>query len=151
MPPIERILVAALVLVAPAPAFAACTASTTPVSFGNYDTLSPANDDSTGSVTVDCNAGERNIVASINGGSSGSIAARTMLNGGTPLNYNLYTNAGRTIVWGDGFTGSTVTLPFINSSGGVRHYTGTVYGRIPPLQAVGAGIYADTVIVTITY
>ena len=148
---IDRLLVAAAALLAPSGAFAACTASTTAVSFGAYDTLSPANDDSTGTITVDCNAGERNIVASINGGSSGSISARTLRNGVTILNYNLYTTVARNILWGDGTTGSTVTLPFINSAGGVRHYSGTVYGRIPGLQPVGPGLYTDTVTVTITY
>jgi spore coat protein U-like protein len=138
-------------MLASTPAFGACTASTTAVSFGTYDTLSPANDDSTGVVLADCTAGERNLVVSINGGSSGSIAARTLLNGATALNYNLYTTAGRTIIFGDGITGSTVTMNFLNSAGGVRHYNATVYGRIPPLQPVGAGLYTDTVTVTITF
>ena len=151
MPRIERLIAAAAALLASSPAFGACTASTTAVSFGTYDTLSPANDDSTGSVSAVCDAGERNLVASINGGSSGSIAARTLRNGPTILNYNLYTTAGRNIVWGDGITGSTVTLNFVNSAGGVRRYNSTVYGRIPALQPVGAGLYTDTVTVTITF
>jgi spore coat protein U-like protein len=148
---IDRLIIAAAAAFAPGGAFAACTASTTAVSFGTYDTLSAINDDSVGTITVDCNAGERNIVASINGGSSGSIAARTLRNGATILNYNLYTTAGRNIIWGDGTSGSTVTLNFVNSAGGVRHYNGTVYGRIPALQPVGPGVYTDTVTVTITY
>ena len=151
LPRIDRALLAGLALLASSPAFGACTASTAAVSFGAYDTLSPANDDSTGTLTVDCDVGERNIVASINGGSSGSIAARTLRNGAVTLNYNLFADAGRTILWGDGVTGSSVTLDFINSAGGVRHYRNTIYGRIPALQAVGAGVYVDTVTITVTY
>ena len=151
MPRIDRLLIAAAAMLASTPAFGACTASTTAVSFGTYDTLSPANDDSTGVVLADCNAGERNLVVSINGGSSGSIAARTLRNGAVVLNYNLYTTAARNIIFGDGVTGSTVLMNFVNSAGGVRHYDATVYGRIPPLQPVGAGLYTDTVTVTITF
>ena len=44
-----------------------------------------------------------------------------------------------------------MTLDFINSAGGVRHYRNTIYGRIPALQAVGAGTYVDTVTITVTY
>ncbi len=148
---IERLLIAAAAMLASAPAFGACTASTTAVSFGTYDTLSPANDDSTGMVLANCTAGERNLVVSINGGSSGSIAARTLRNGAVILNYNLYTTAARNIIFGDGITGSTVLMNFVNSAGGVRHYNATVYGRIPPLQPVGTGLYTDTVTVTVTF
>lgn len=151
MPRIDRLLLAAAALLLSSPAFGACTASTTAVSFGTYDTLSPANDDSTGVVRADCDNGERDLVASINGGSSGSIAARTLLNGATALNYNLYTTAARTIIFGDGITGSTVLMNFVNSAGGVRHYDAVVYGRIPPLQPVGVGLYTDTVTFTITF
>ena len=151
MPRIERLFLAAAALLASSPAYGACTASTTAVSFGTYDTLSPANDDSAGTVLADCNAGERNLVVSISGGSSGSIAARTLRNGAITLNYNLYTTAARNVIFGDGVTGSTVVMNFVNSSGGVRHYDATVYGRIPPLQAVGAGLYTDVVTVTVTF
>jgi spore coat protein U-like protein len=151
MPRIERLLLAAAALLASSPAYGACTASTTAVSFGTYDTLSPANDDSVGTVLANCNAGERNLVVSISGGSSGSIAARTLRNGAITLNYNLYTTAARNIIFGDGVTGSTVVMNFINSAGGVRRYNATVYGRIPPLQAVGAGLYTDVVTVTVTF
>ena len=48
LPRIDRALLAGLALLAASPAFGACTASTAAVSFGAYDTLSPANDDSTG-------------------------------------------------------------------------------------------------------
>jgi spore coat protein U-like protein len=149
--PVAAVVLSVLMAVVSEPAFAACTASTTAVAFGNYDTLSPADDDSTGAISVDCDKGDRDPVASINGGSSGSIASRTMLSAGNALGYNLYTSAARNIVWGDGTVGSTVALNFINSAGGVRRYSSTVYGRIPALQPVPAGVYNDTVTVTITF
>jgi spore coat protein U-like protein len=151
MPRIEPLLAGALALLAASPAYGGCTLTTTAVAFGAYDTLSPANDDSTGTIRADCDRGDRDPVASINGGSSGSIAARTLRNGAILLNYNLYTTAARNIIWGNGTAGSTVALTFLSQGGGVRRYQSTVYGRIPPLQPVVAGGYNDTVTVTITF
>ncbi len=56
-----------------------------------------------------------------------------MSNGGFHLSYQLYSNAARTTVWGNG-TGGTVTV----SARLVRQSTQnfTVYGRIPALQGV---------------
>ena len=147
----KALIFSVIALVVCPPAFGACTVSATAVSFGTYDTLNPGNDDSVGTITSDCNKGDRDPVASINGGSSGSIAARTMRSGANILNYNLDTTAARNIIFGDGTTGSTVAMNFVNSAGGVRHYDATVYGRIPALQPVVAGVYVDTVTVTITY
>ena len=150
MPRIDRALLAAAALFAASPS-EACNVSTTAVAFGTYDTLSPANDDGTGTLNADCALSVRSITVSISAGSSGSIAARTLRNGPTILNYNLYTDASRTIIWGDGVTGSTVTLTPTNSAGGRRRYDSPIYGRIPALQAVGVGTYVDTVILTVTF
>jgi spore coat protein U-like protein len=71
-----------------------------------------------------------------------------MTSGSNSLTYGLYTNAARTTVWGDG-TGSTATVTN-TGSGSAQNFT--VYGRIPAGQtSTPAGIYADTVSVTITY
>ena len=147
---IDRVLLAAAALLGGSPALA-CNVSVTPVSFGTYDTLSPADDDSTGTFSADCDASVRSIVVSISAGSSGSILVRTLRNGPTTLNYNLYTAPGRTILWGDGVVGSSLTLNPTNTSGGRRRYNVTIYGRIPALQPVSAGTYTDTVIITVTY
>ena len=63
---------AALMAASPA---AGCTISVTPVAFGNYDPLSAANDDSTGTLIAVCHPSVQSLVASVDGGSSGSVAA----------------------------------------------------------------------------
>ena len=133
------------------PAMAACSVSVTGVAFGAYDTLTPANDDSAGSLTAVCHPSDQSIEVWISGGSSGSVLARTMRNGAEVLNYNLYTDAGRTIVWGDGSSGNALNLNNGTVSGGQRTFSQPIYGRIPALQAVGAGTYNDTLVVTVVF
>jgi spore coat protein U-like protein len=68
--------------------------------------------------------------------------------GGTELLYNLYTNAARSVIWGDGVTGASVPLR-VGRNGRVE--SRTVYARIPPRQPAAPGSYLDTVVVTFTY
>ena len=72
--------------------------------------------------------------------------------GGWNLNYNLYTNSARTIVWGDGTGGSSAqTLSGGTVSGGLRRFSRTVYGRIAAMQNVGAASYSDTIVMTVIF
>ena len=67
--------------------------------------------------------------------------------GGGSLNYNLYANASRTRVLGDG-TGGSVTLKIT----GLKSEVQAIWARIPAHQAnVLAGTYVDTVVTTISY
>ena len=139
---------AALLLLVPASAPAAtCGVSATPVAFGTYPPFSGTPTDSTGTVTVTC-IGTANIVIELSTGGSGSYAARQMSNGGIHLLYQLYTNAARTTVWGNGTGGTTTVSDRLtgNSSGNY-----TVYGRIPAVQGVTPGAYVDTIMVTVSY
>ena len=153
MPRIDRRAIAAawiLALFAAGPA-EACTISVTSVAFGSYDTISPANDDATGTLTAACHPSVQSPVVTIAAGSSGAILARAMVNGATTLNYNLYTDIGHTTIWGDGTTGASVTLTGGTVVAGQRIFNRTIYGRIPALQPVGAGLYTDTMVVTLTF
>ena len=77
---------------------------------------------------------------------------RRMSSGSDELNYNLYTNVNRNIVWGDGSSGSqSVTLTGGIVNAGTRRFTRTIYGRIPAGQQASFGSYADTLMVTITF
>lgn len=130
----------------------ACTISATGVAFGAYNPRSGSADNGTGRIELACPPSVRDPEVAIGTGSSGSYATRNMTSGATLLNYNLYTNAARTNVWGDGSGGtSTVTLNGGSVSQGVRRFSRTVYGRIPALQNVKAGSYNDTLIVTVTF
>lgn len=136
---------AALALLAPAMARAACTVTATPVAFGAYPPFSASPTNSTGTLMLHC-APAADVVIALSTGGSGSYASRRMGNGGFHLNYQLYSNAARTTVWGDG-TAGTVTV----SERVTGNHSNTIYGRIPALQGVPPGSYVDTITVTVTY
>jgi spore coat protein U-like protein len=69
-----------------------------------------------------------------------------MLKGSEPLNYNLYLNAARTTIWGDG-TGGTQEFTDHTPPFG-RSIVVPIYGRIPALQDVSVGSFSNTITVT---
>ena len=124
-----------------------CSLSTSPVNFGNYS----GNDTyASGSVHVTCNIGISYTV-SLSTGNSGTYSPRTLLDWGwlaATLNYNLYTSAAYTTIWGDasGVTG------VISDTGTGSAQTHTVYGWLPAGQAAQFNdTYSDSVTVTVTY
>ena len=135
----------ALVLALAAQQSHACTLSVTGVNFGSYDVFSNAVLDSTGNIDVNCPSGVGYSMALSAGG--GTHAQRIMNSGGHSLNYNLYTDANRAVVWGDATSG-TVTVNGTGIGVNVNH---AVYGRIPARQNVRAGSYSDIVIVELTF
>jgi spore coat protein U-like protein len=126
-----------------------CTVSTTPLAFGNVNTISGSNVDGTGGLSVTCSNGTAwTATAGVGSGTGASFSGRKMTAGSDLLSYNLYTTSGYATVWGDG-TASTGT---IGGTGTGSSQSVTVYGRIASGQTtVPPGSYADTVAVTITY
>ena len=131
---------------------AACTVSATAVNFGAYDVFVATPLDSTGTVTVTCDqAPPTDIIIAIGpSGTSGAFIPRQMSSASSSdrLNYNLFVNAGRSTVWGDGAPGtSTVPLKNVKKN---RPVVTPIYGRIPAGQDVSVGSYSDSLTVTIT-
>lgn len=130
-----------------------CTVTATGISFGNYIPVDAANNDSSGTVRVQCLllvalAGSYTIDLST--GSSGTYAQRTLHNGTSTLTYNLYIDAARGQILGNGSGGSSRITRNFTALLGVDQTT-TVYGRILAGQNVPPGTYNDTIIVTVTY
>ena len=133
-----------------------CDVIATGVNFGSYDVFSPVPLDSTGSINVTCNIPPQNphaplaVTVSLSPGNSGSFSQRAMQQAGGPdsLNYNLYTNASMSTIWGDGGGSSSVETAFVTQD---MPYRATIYGRIPARQNVRAGSYGDVITVTIEY
>jgi spore coat protein U-like protein len=143
--------VAILLLASAARLEAACSVSATGVSFGTYDILAAAPNDSTGSVVLQCSPSDKNIRVTLSAGSSGTYTARTLKQGSDQLLYNLFRDAARTIVWGDGSGGTSVLL-MTNWTGGPNvSQTHPIYGRMPAQQDAAAGTYNDSVVVTINF
>ncbi len=141
-------LVAVALLVPVVARGAVCTVSATPVAFGVYPPFSVTPTTSTGTTTVHCVAGAANIVIALSTGGGGSYANRRMVSGASNLAYQLYSDAARTMIWGNG-TAGTVTVSAHLPSNSTQNFT--VYGRIPALQGVRPGAYTDTITVTVTY
>ena len=123
----------------------ACTLNVTGVNFGSYDVFSNAALDSTGNINVNCPSGVGYSIALSAGG--GTQTQRLMNIGAHALNYNLYTGSNRSIVWGD-TTSGTARVSGTGTGVSVNH---AVYGRIPALQNVHAGSYADMINVILTF
>jgi spore coat protein U-like protein len=120
-----------------------CTVSASGVVFGSYDVFNPASLDGVGNVNVNCDPVIGFTVKLSAGG--GSYSQREMSGTGGVLDYNLYTNASRSIVWGDGAGGTGVG----GGTGGNVNLS--VYGRIPAGQNLPAGSYGDTIVVTVEF
>jgi spore coat protein U-like protein len=135
-----------------------CSISVTTLSFGTYDVFSGTADDSTATLSVTCTqlsapTGNLPLTASLSAGFSGTYATRQMKSGANSLSYNMYANATRTTVFGDGTSGTSTisgTFPF-TFVGQVITGTGTIYGRIPAGQDVSVGAYSDSIVATVTY
>lgn len=145
-----RRLVALPMLLLPSAAGAAvCTVTTVPVAFGAYNPASGTATDGVGTINISCDKAPAVKPIAISTGGSGTYTSRAMKNGTWSLNYNLYTSAARTQIWGNG-TGGSVTVNY-GGGGTGPSYAITVYGRIPPSQNVGAGSYSDSLVVTIQF
>ena len=131
------------------PAIAACTISTTSVGFGAYHVFSPTPLDTTGSVTYRCGSQDTNIRITLDRGGASSFNPRRMLQGTQPLNYNLFLDAARTIIWGDG-TGGTQFYGNSNPPNN-QNVTVTIFGRIPSGQDVSSGSYTNTITATVNF
>ncbi|CAM3828069.1 spore coat U domain-containing protein [Rahnella bruchi] len=135
----------------------ACNAGTTTsgstsfgtLNFGNYASLTSAINATSaqlaGSIRVNCVNGLTYKIV-MDGGSSGVVTARRMVNttnSAQTLQYNLYTTAARTTVW-DNVTG-------VSGTGNGADQWSTVYGRVPAQTTPAAGVYQDTVNVTVSW
>ncbi len=138
--------VAAAAALAPVAARGAPTCSfgvANALAFGAYDPLAAAPMDSSSTMTYRCPAGQP-LRISLDAGLAGTFAARALTMGSERLLYNLYLDAARTIVWGDGTGGSQVG-PGVTTHGAGGTTTAYVFGRIPAGQDVPAGVYGDTI------
>lgn len=116
------------------------------LAFGAYDPLSSAHADSSSTISYRCPASQP-VRISLDAGLAGSFAARALTQGAERLLYNLYLDAARTVVWGDG-TGGSQAGPGVTSRGALGTTSAWVFGRIPAGQDAVAGTYGDTIRVT---
>ncbi len=122
-----------------------CTISATDMVFGDY---AGARLNTQSQIEVNCtNSTQWNVGLNEGTCSGGSIIARCMTGPGSALlNYNLFSNASATTVWGN-----TVGVDTVSGVGQSTTQLITVFGVVPGGQSVPPGGYADTITATITF
>jgi spore coat protein U domain-containing protein, fimbrial subunit CupE1/2/3/6 len=126
---------------------ASCTInSASTLNFGTQGVLA-TNVDQTSTLQVTCtNTTPYNIGLNAGTGSGATVATRKLTSGANTVNYTLYSNSGRTTVWGN-----TVSTDTVAGTGNGSAQSYTVYGRIPAQTTPAPGSYTDTITVTVTY
>ncbi len=125
-----------------------CVVEADDLDFGAHTRLN-ASVNASSQIRLQCSATTAYSV-SLGAGGGGDPGARRMLHGSIPseqIGYQLYNDAARSQVWGDG-SGSTTT---VGGTGTGALQSLSVYGRIPLQATPRPGDYDDTVIVTISY
>jgi spore coat protein U domain-containing protein, fimbrial subunit CupE1/2/3/6 len=124
---------------------ATCLVSATPLAFGTY-TGAVAN--STSAVSVTCtNTTPYNVGLSAGLATGSTVTTRKMTGPASALlGYALFSDAARTVNWGQTIGTDTVT-----GTGNGAAQAITVYGQATAGQFVAPGAYTDTITATITY
>lgn len=131
-----------------------CNVGNAALAFGTYNPGGGNVNQST-TIAVRCTKSTPFTVG-LNGGGSGNVSARQMSSTGTPaekLAYQLYTDSGRTVVWGN----TTGTWQSGTGAGmGLGNAVSfTVFGQVPDNAANQAAAaltdYTDSVTITVEY
>lgn len=129
-----------------------CSASATALAFGTYTPGAGAVTNNS-TISVKCTKNTPYTVTLNAGTTTGdAFTQRLMASGANTLQYNLYTTAAFTTVFGDG-TGGTGTQTG-TGAGVATANTVTVYGQLldsASNQAAVPGSYSDTITVTVSY
>ncbi len=150
------VLACAAVLPQTATALASCSTSATTVPFGSYNPFAIGSIDRSGTVTVSCSLGGLisllvSYTIKLSPGLYGTYATRKLAAGSNRLNYNLYTSAAYSTVWGNGSSGTGTVSDGYLLGLTTTHRNYTVYGRLPALQNLPSGAYSDTITITVEY
>jgi spore coat protein U-like protein len=124
---------------------ATCLVSATPLAFGTY-TGAVAN--STSAVSVTCtNTTPYNLGLSAGLATGATVTTRQMTGPASAvLGYSLFSDAARTVNWGQ-----TVGTDTVTGTGNGSAQAITVYGQATAGQFVAPGAYTDTITATVTY
>jgi spore coat protein U-like protein len=126
---------------------AVCAVTATDLNFGTYSAQAGTALQGTTLLRATCTPGTTYNVGLNEGTSSGAtVNQRKMASGANSLNYQLYSDSARSIIWGNTTGTDTVT-----GTGTGLTQDHTIYGAVPAAQAVPAGDYADTITVRVYY
>lgn len=130
---------------------ASCVVTASNIAFGSITPAATGEATATGTITSTCSKSVP-FTLKISAGSSNDAAARKMAGtDGTntdKLAYALYTDAGKTSIWGDGVAAGTSTVPLVGTG---EAQTSTVYGALSLNQYLKPDTYVDNLTVTLEY
>jgi spore coat protein U-like protein len=129
-----------------------CIIGTATLPFGSYDPVvsnATANLDQSVTMMVTCTKGAAGITMGLGSSSNAPTGCaapqRCLVSSGNYLNYQLYSDSGRSTVW-------TSAIAETVSGGTTTPTQVTIFGRIPAGRDASVGAsYADTVVATVNY
>jgi spore coat protein U-like protein len=136
---------------------AVCQMSATAINFGTYIPGNGTTLTANSTISIQCTSGTSAPTLALNAGASGGTMADRLMAGpgGGKLQYNLYTSASYSTVFGDGTGGSSTVPVTVGTNSFSVPVKVTVYGQFLDSAAnrlaAAAGTYADTVTATLTY
>lgn len=123
-----------------------CNVTASTLNFGTQGVLA-ANVDQTSPLQVQCtNTTPYNIGLDAGTGTGATVTTRKMTGASNTISYSLYSNSGRTTVWGN-----TIGTNTVSGTGSGTLQTSTVFGRVPLQTTPPPATYTDTIIATVTY
>ncbi len=126
-----------------------CTVSPATLAFGNYTSGASSALDAVVNIQVTCtNTTPYKVGLDAGIGPSATVSTRKMTSGANTLNYSLYQNASRTILWGNTIAGTANT---VSGTGTGMSQQLSVYGRVFSGQVVTAGSYSDKVTIMVYF
>lgn len=133
-----------------------CRVDSSTHAFGHYAPFSGLGRQNTSRISVDCSGtpgSTLTVELSLGEGSSGKYKARTMLNGSSVVEYNIYTDSSRTRIWGNGTEAtSTVAFALPLPKNGQASRLVVAHGWIPGgQQRVAPGPHTDVIVVTVEF
>jgi len=123
-----------------------CLVTAGDLNFGSVGLLN-TNIDASSQISVTCTAMSDYNIGLDHGLHGSGPGDRVMEDiAGNRIHYELFQNAGRTLVWGTLAGGAAQA-----SSGSGTTQMFSVFGRVPPQTTPPPGLYSDTIVVTVTY
>lgn len=123
----------------------ACSVSATDLAFGEYDSSALLDKTATSTISVRCSLGTPYQIG-LDGGTYASGATRRMASGANRLNYEMYRDPARSLIFG-----TIANLLGVSGIGTGLTMPTTIYGTNPAGQVVSIGSYSDQVMVTVEY
>ncbi len=134
-------------------ALCSCTVTAAPMSFGAFAPTNNSNLDAVANIDVACTGTTAlaSIEIRLNQGQNGTFASRKLRSGADLLGYNIYSNAARSQIWGDG-SGAYASVTVSNGLGLLTWNSSTpAYGRINAAPTASPGAYSDAIVVTVVW